>query len=201
MNAKDFHPDYVRVIAEALCDELKDAVTRIEIVGGLRRKEPRVLGASILYIGKIETVFEQQNQGDLFGGFNKARSGKNVYAVETTLPNIDWLEYRKDEKGKPITPIKHPFRFKAVLDIKTGVPVDLYPVLSDAEWGVALTLKTGPAKFVNEMVEHAKLCGINCDGHRLTMANDNSIVPASTEEKFFEICGMPYLEPEQRGKT
>lgn len=190
------------MIACAICHDLAESVERIEIVGGLRRQQERVRGISIIYISKVEAEVRHDHQGDLFGGYKK-HVGKNVYAVEVALKQIPYLDYRVDEDGDLITTVKHPFRFKAMHFKRPkyreqGIPIDLFPVQTSGEWGVALTMKTGPAKFTMRMTTAARRKGLNCNGHRLLKFKDNSWVPASTEEEFFQLCGMRYVAPQDR---
>jgi DNA polymerase/3'-5' exonuclease PolX len=196
----DFHPEYAGTIAKAICYDLRDAVERIEIAGALRRKQQRVRGVSIIYVGKYEKIYEKEDQGDLFGGFSgKRKLLGEVYRVEEKLPKLDWyLQYRKDEHGEFVSSIKGPLKFKAMINPQTGVPVDLFPVASEMEWGVALLLKTGPTSFNERIVEAARKKGYRCDGNRFFRMNDNSWTPCSTEQAFFDLCGIPWVDPEGR---
>jgi DNA polymerase/3'-5' exonuclease PolX len=206
--SEDFHPEYADMYARAICYDLREAVERIQVVGGLRRKQPRVKGVSIIYISKVAQEVKEdvsQHQGDLFGGFEKSRpvKTKNVYLVEKKLPEIDYLSYRADENGDLITQVKHPFRFKAMICLPKsvegpGLPVDLFPVQTDMEWGVALTLKTGPARYAMRMESAARRQGYRCDGHRLFKISDESWTPVLTEEDFFRLCHVSYVPPEER---
>lgn len=196
---EDFHPEYARTIAKAVCYDLRDAIERIEVVGAIRRKQPRVLGVSIIYISKYEKIYEKEDQGNLFGGFGRRKLLKEVYAFEEALPSIDWyLKYRKDKHGDLVSPNKGVLKFKAMINPQTEVPVDLFPVASEMEWGVAMLLKTGPTAFNERMVEAAKEKGYRCDGNRIFRMNDNSWTPCSTEQAFFDLCGVPWIDPEGR---
>jgi DNA polymerase/3'-5' exonuclease PolX len=197
-NEVDFHPEYAGMIARAILNDFKNDVDKIEVAGGLRRKQPRVRGVSIVYISRVIKEVKNENQGDLFGGFKRTVTGKNVYLVEEKLKTLDYLEYRKDEEGEIITPVKHPFRFKALINPQTGIPVDLFPVQTIMEWGVALTLKTGPARYALRMEAAAKRQGYRCDGHRLFQFSDRSYVPVTTEEEFFRLCHVRFIPPEER---
>ncbi len=196
--SQEFRAEYAGVIAEAICYDLKDAVDKIAIVGGLRRKRPVVLGVSILYISKVFQEVKADTQGDLFSGYSKNRSVKNIYAVEVALPTLDYLEYRLGEDGKPVTPVKHPFRCKALIDKPTKVLVDLYPVLAEGDWGTAMALRTGPSKFTMTLTNAALSRGYELLGIKLTKSTDHATVLAPTEEEFFELCGVKWIEPEKR---
>ena len=187
--SEDFHPEYAGIIAQAIVFHLGEACEKIEIVGGLRRKMNRVKGISIIYISKLE-----RTQTDLFGN----SEGPRNHLVELELPNIDFLKYRLDDDGKPISKVGKANRFKAMYDEPTKVPVDLFPVLTNMEWGVALTLKTGPAKFNAKLEQSAKRRGYKWNGHRVTTIKDHKWVPASTEKEFFDICGVKMVKPERR---
>ena len=199
---EDYHPAYAGIIAEAVVYHLKDAVEKISIVGGLRREMDRVKGVSIIYISKLEKVkAPPEVQRDLFGNSDTPvvdTDEPRKHLVELELPKIDFLEYRLDDAGEPISKIGKANRFKAMRDIATGVPIDLFPVLTTHEWGVALTLKTGPAKFITKLEKSAKRRGYKWNGHRISTIRDHKWIPASTEEAFFEVCGVKFVQPERR---
>jgi len=199
--SEDYHPEYAGIIAQAVVYHLKEACEKIEIVGGLRRKMPRVKGVSIIYMSKLERPpAPPKVQTDLFGNSDTATSSKEPRKnlVELELPKIDFLEYRLKSNGEPISKIGKANRFKAMRDIATGVPIDLFPVITTLEWGVALTLKTGPAKFNAKLERSAKRRGYKWNGHRITTIRDHKWVPALTEEAFFEVCGVKMVKPERR---
>jgi DNA polymerase/3'-5' exonuclease PolX len=190
---EDYHPEYAGIIAEAVVYHLKEACDAIQIVGGLRRKMDRVKGVSIVYISKLERVPTQES---LFG---TPSSEPRQNLVELELPKLEWfLKYRLDNEGEPISKIGKANRFKAMYDIATGVPIDLFPVITTMEWGVALTLKTGPAKFIRKLEQAARRRGYKWNGHRVTTIKGRKWTPASTEEEFFDICGVRFVPPERR---
>lgn len=184
----DFHHDYAEMIGKAICYDLRNAVDRIEIVGAIRRKEKYVQGVSIVYVSKVEN--ETDTQGDLFGGFKK-KSKQQVNLAEKTIQSLYWyLEYL----DKPTDALQK----KKMINPKTGVPVDLFPIESVMDWGVALTIRTGTARFAQSMIEAAREKGYRCDGHKMWRMNDNSYTPVSTEEAFFRLCEKEWIEPEKR---
>lgn len=197
---KQFHPDYARAIAQAICSDLEtsQAVEKIEIVGGLRRGLSKVRGVSIIYISKIETIFPKQVQTSLFSNVPESRPPKIVYLAEKAISKLDYIEYRVDEDGKPVTMTNHPLRMKALVNPQTGVPIDLYPVESKEEWGVAMALKTGPSKFVQKLTEATQLKNIRIENYKLVSKADFSAIPAYTEEEFFTVCGIEWIKPEDR---
>jgi DNA polymerase/3'-5' exonuclease PolX len=206
MTEVDFHPEYAGMIAKAILHDLADVVEKIEVVGGLRRKDPRVLGVSIIYISKFEPeIIKHDDQGDLFGGYKReTRTGNKIYLFDKNLSKLDYLEPRPNEDGETVLS-KNPFHRKAMICYPKstndpGIPVDLIPVKSELDWGVVLTLRTGPSRYSRRMETAAKREGYYCDGQKLIKYSDRSWMPVPTEEEFFRLCKVNFIPPEQRGK-
>jgi len=188
---KTYHPDYARCIADAICYDMKDYTGCIEIVGGLRRKQDKVLGISIIYISKIQTIeMEMEQQGNLFNGF-RSKHVRKIQLFKPALEKLDYLRFR-DTNKQLTTSVEH------LIDIPTQVPIDIYQVTSISEWGAALALKTGPVKFCQVMLETAQRKGIKIDNHKTIAINDNAIISTPTEQDFFSACGVDWIEPDKR---
>lgn len=199
MTEKTFHPDYARTIAQAICYDLSDFVEKIEIVGGLRRGQERVRGASVIYVSKVELIYPKNEQTSLFSDIKSSHPPKKTYLVDDAIDKLDYLQDRLDSDGRPVTPTRHPLHMRAMIGSKSPVPIDLYPVPSADEWGVALAVKTGPTKFLLTMMEKLKSLNIRCENETKLIDMKTLLpIPVPTEEEFFKICGMEWIQPNER---
>lgn len=196
-----FRPEYVASVAKAICYDLikAGAVDRIKIVGGLRRGDKEVRGASILYISRVKTEYQTGSQKFLFETDKETRPPKTVHLAEKAIEELGYLDYRVDEKGQRITPVTYPFIMKAMYDKKTEIPVliDLYQTNAD-KWGAAMIEKTGPASFVKTMQEAANTHGYRFAYEKVENKTTLEILPTRLETDVFTICGMKWIEPRER---
>lgn len=163
---------------------------RIEIAGSLRRQRPTVGDIELVCLPRFGPASR-----DLFN--EQIEDGVNLLDLECDRLFVEGtFGKRYDKNGRP--------RWGSGLKWATyrDVAVDLFPVISPAQWGVDFLLRTGSAAFSKRLVTPIEQGGwmprnLYCregalwttDGHRL-------ITP--TEESVFAFIGRPYIAPERR---
>ena len=177
------------VVAAELCAYLKPFCMpdRLKVCGSIRRRKESVSDIEVLYIGKIE-----ERQEGLFDTkpFNLAEE-----AIGRLLLN-GVLEKRHNVRGA--------FTWgelnKLAVHCKSGIPVDLFATVPGHWWG-SVVVRTGSKEFNLRIIESAAKKGLDlhaygpCDfTHSSTMAE----ISCASEEQFFQMAGMPWLEPHQR---
>lgn len=87
-----------------------------------------------------------------------------------------------------------------------GTKIDLF-LADDRNWGSILSIRTGPAELSQMLVSRLHLKGLcHKDGYvrnqiygREPMNGEmGEIVPCETEEDFFAMCDVPYIQPNER---
>jgi DNA polymerase/3'-5' exonuclease PolX len=78
-----------------------------------------------------------------------------------------------------------------------GFNHEIFTATEDS-WGAILAIRTGPAEFSQRLVTALHPRGLQCDGGRVKYKRDGSTYAVPTEEKFFEACGVEWIEPEAR---
>lgn len=190
--------------AKAFRDMFTGAFERWEIAGSIRRKKPEVSDVDHAVIPK----FGEQNTGGLFG--------------ETRTANLLWS--RLDQLVTSGVVSKHyygvnaPHRWGELLrgvDFH-GAKHEIWTA-TEANWGSTLAIRTGPAELSQRLVTNIRKQGFrqkdgavwSCDRCQCTRHDDckacdgtglvlREQVAVPTEEHFFRLCGMTYLEPETR---
>ncbi len=168
-----------RHIAASLLISLAPACDRIEIAGSIRRGNPGV--------GDIEFVAIPKPGQDLFGN------------LTYEMTELDCALARLVQEGR-LALVKGGKRYKQFI-LPEGITLDLFVVLPPAQWGVIFAIRTGPADF------SAWLVTPRSKGGRLpsylkvedgAVWNDRKLLPASEEKDFFDLLGLPYMEPGKR---
>jgi DNA polymerase/3'-5' exonuclease PolX len=188
-DGKRYHPEYAGIIAEALLYHLGPRCERIEIAGSLRRKTADVGDIEIVCVPKEE--FPQMS----LAGIGSER-GPKIVPLYDEIEGLSWLQPRFDEHGHA----KMGKRYMALQDKPTGVPIDLFCVLPPAQWGVIMSIRTGPADFSHELMKIARRKGYKCEDGRLLDIRRKQGAPVSTPEEkdFFKMIGVAWTEPEER---
>jgi DNA polymerase/3'-5' exonuclease PolX len=78
-----------------------------------------------------------------------------------------------------------------------GFNHEIFTATEDS-WGAILAIRTGPAEFSQRLVTALHPRGLQCDGGRVKYKRDGSTYAVPTEEKFFQACGVEWIEPEMR---
>lgn len=183
--------DEAQAKARYLRDVLAVACERIEIAGSVRRGQPEVKDIELVAVPRVVQV-----QTGLFG---------DTYDVSDELEQRvaygirdGWLEVRDVEihrqDGRVETGRRMGERYKAL--VYMGVPVDLFIVRPPADFGVIITIRTGPADFSEAIVTaiQPRLMRVE-HGQLLRMGRP---VPCPEERDFFREVGLPWIEPADR---
>ena len=169
---------------EAVTRLLKDSCDRVEIAGSIRRR--------MLDVGDIELLcIPSAGQTDLFGAPLAAES-----QLETRVRDLigcGVLTYRLNALGRRTYGPKN----KLLVHKSTGIPVDVFST-DEANWGMAMFVRTGPAEFVRDAMARFREMGM--EGHAYGgVTKEGVTVACPAEEKVFELLEWEYLPPEARG--
>ncbi len=181
------HHDAYKVALEMRA-ELAPFVSRIEIVGSLRRMRPLVRDFELLFIPRIETrqnpaaLFDEPLQVDLADEYlnTRLREGR--------------MTKRVGENGTTAWGAQN----KLAVDRDSGMPCDFFSV-PEENWWMSLVIRTGGKASNLEITqaaikrgEHAMAYGA---GYRL---QNGKVYPMQSERQVFEHVGLPYREPQDR---
>lgn len=171
-----------RRLAECLRAELAPACERIEIAGSIRRGVPEVKDVELVAIPKTRR--------DLLG----------VMVDEPTGLCLRVDELIAEGRFAPREPRRMGRKFKALVAVRTGIPLDLFAVLPPASWGAIFAIRTGPADYSRRLVTEARRRGRPCVDGRLVERVDGELIDVLTpkERDFILACGLSYEEPEAR---
>jgi DNA polymerase/3'-5' exonuclease PolX len=164
------------LIAERLIAQLAPACERIEVAGSIRRERDEVHDIELVAVPRVEV------EVDLFGDSTARRS-----LLDPALVGLG----RFDKNGE---------RYKQIY-LPDGIYHDLFLVLPPAQWGVILTIRTGPADFSHWLVTPKRQGGAmpaHLRVHDGALWQGNEIVPTPEEKDFFAALGLPYVEPRER---
>ena len=166
-------------LAERIASELTPHVQRLQVVGSIRRRRPMV--------GDIEMVAEPLELRDMFG------SPSGIYDVGRIREVLNKRVGRVARGG---------LRLMKVVDVyrMIGVSLDLFLVHPPAQWGSIVAIRTGPKNFSQWCVTRMRRRGYrHRDGHAV-IEDTGELIPTPTEEDFFRIAGVGYLEPWERDR-
>lgn len=168
--------------------QLRDSCERIIIAGSIRRKKAQVGDIEILYIPKI---VERQNPDSLLPEIEKVNLANEQ--IESMLKN-GCLQKRLNVRLNETWGEKN----KLAIHTMSGIPVDLFA--TDLEcWNVALVIRTGSLASNLRLTTGAQNLGrkLRAYGAGIEMEN-GEIVPATSEEHVFRLCGVPFSLPQHR---
>lgn len=175
-------------IAESLITALVPACERVCFAGSLRRRRPEVGDIEILYVPKLEMLPDPL---DIFGTPVLTNLADGVIA---RLEANEILARRQNVNGQEMFGEKN----KLMLHSVTGIPVDLFSTTLE-NWWVSLVVRTGSKetnlRLTNAAIERGRSLIAYGAGVRQP---DGQITPAHSEREVFELCGVPYLEPQHR---
>lgn len=161
---------------ERLTELLEPFAAEIAPAGSVRRRRTQV--------GDLELVIRPNMHPDLFGG-------------ET--PELEPLHRALNELGNRI---KGGDRYVRIDLGKMGdlplFALDVFIVHPPAQWGSILAIRTGPWDLSKHVVSKMKANGYrHKDGHA-RRSDTGELVPTPTEEAFFALAGVEYVEPHER---
>lgn len=182
---KKFDADEACPVAEHLLKLLRPFCERIEIAGSLRRMKDRVGDIELLFVPKMAArqtgLFDQEP-------FNLAQEKIGKLLASGAL------EKRPNVNGQFAWGTKN----KLGLHVESGIPVDLFET-TEANWWVSLVVRTGSKETNLALTTGAQKLGrtLNAYGCGVT-ESDGTVIPATSEQHVFELCGVDYLEPNER---
>jgi DNA polymerase/3'-5' exonuclease PolX len=163
-----------RGISQKIIRALEPFTNRLEVAGSIRRRRT--------WVRDIEIVAEPEKRvGDLFGTLES-----DVDGIRQTLKGLGTWEKGGD-------------RFMQVRNVLgSGLTLDLFLVIPPAQWGSILAIRTGPAALGRECVTRMKRQALKHEGGRVVDLGSGHTLPTPTEREFFELAGVPFMEPQYR---
>ena len=198
MSTTETRLDYTTAAALAakLLAALAPGCERIEVAGSLRRNQKTVGDLELVAIPRLTA----RTQKDLFGQDVEIERFSELDVVLGTLLKADRI--RRDLPPGLDTTTAWGERYKKFW-LWTGkahgyVQVDLF-ICTPANFGAIFCIRTGPADFSAALQAHIK--------HRtpyrqqlgdLVLEATGVVVPVPDETTYFELAGVPYIEPAHR---
>jgi DNA polymerase/3'-5' exonuclease PolX len=173
--------------AECLLKMLAPVCERIEIVGSIRRQRPDVGDVELLLVPREEMIRD--------GLFDQKRIDLADIRVEQLLKR-GVLEKRLNTAGFPTWGKQN----KLAVHVWSGIPVDIFATTA-AGWFRSLVIRTGPKELNITLIKSAAKSGVRIHAYGDCGCEDmrtGKPIPVNSEREFFEICGVPYLEPHER---
>lgn len=172
-------------VAEQLQAMLAPACQRIAIAGSLRRLKPEV--------GDIELLFVPRLSERPDGLFDTRLVDVCSEVVETLLAR-GILAKRPNVNGS----FTWGERNKMAIHVPSGIPVDLFGT-SEENWWVSLVIRTGSKETNLALTTGANKQNASLMAYGSGVKwSDGTITPATSEQHVFEMCGVPYKEPQHR---
>jgi len=174
-----------RVVALELSERLSSVCERIEVAGSIRRGKRQVGDVELLIIPRC--FFDRNKEGEVVP---VPETDKLIERLETE----GVLGRRLNSKGRTTVGAKN----KLMVHVETAMAVDLFFTTPSCWWN-ALTCRTGGAETNKRLAQSAIANGRNWNvyGEGVTLS-DGKVIRAESEEHVFELCGVPYLSPDQR---
>lgn len=172
-----------QVLAALWLARLEESCERIEVAGSVRRKRPEAHDIELVCTPKIVTT------KDMFGEVHEEANllERRLAALKSTYPE---MMLKKDGP-----------RMKQIALIE-GIDLELYIVRPPAQWGVIMTIRTGPRHFSKWLVTDKRHNGAmpswmkSRDG--ALRDSRNKIIETPEERDFFEAIGLDWIMPENR---
>ncbi len=177
-------------VAAELCAGLKVCTTRLIVAGSLRRRKLEVGDIEILY---SPIMRQGEHSNDLF------TAPPLESAVEPYLDQL--LRFGKLAKRMSVmgTFTWGPYN-KLAVHVESGIPVDFFCEPCDDNWARSVVFRTGPTAMNLRLIEAGAKQGIRVHayGAGLTKMTTGDTLPCKSEREFFDIVGVPWLEPYER---
>ena len=166
--------DEAKYIAQGVVAKLRPVTEQIKVCGSLRRLRKEVSDIDIVCEPKRTPV------KDLFG----AISGYQVDPKFIEVVN-SWEKIKGSPEGKYC---------QRLVD---GVKVEI-SIADKTRFGNLVIIRTGDAEFSHNIMKRVLKMGFEQRGGYLY--NGDKIIPLYTEEDYFKILNLPYIEPKDRHK-
>lgn len=175
------------VVAREICILLKPVTERLVVAGSLRRGKDEVGDVEILFVPKVERV-----QNGLF-----AEDVEKMDAADDCINRLvenGRIEKRPSVLGSSTWGTKN----KLAIHRASGIPVDFFAT-TEENWWVSLVIRTGSKEMNLALTTGAQKLGrtLNAYGCGVT-ESDGTVIPATSEQHVFELCGVPYRDPHKR---
>lgn len=174
-----------RIIATNYAGRMLPFCERIQIAGSVRRQQADVKDIEIVLVPKMNQV------RDMFGQLVREESA--LEGLFDTLRRDEGELFLKDGK-----------RYKQIelqgLGYR-GVRIDVFIVRPPAQWGVILTIRTGPADFSKRIVTQRLKGGLlpdDCYVSEGQVWRNGLALPMPEEQDFFALLNMEWIPPEKR---
>lgn len=164
---------------------------QIMICGSVRREKKFVSDVEILFRPKLV----EAKAHDLFDPPEPVPATDEVIQL---LLDTELLVMRPSSKG---TYTWGPLN-KLAIHKESGLPVDLFCEPNAADWCRSVVIRTGPKELNVRLIQSAARRGIlmHAYGTGFTRMKTGWVVPCADERQVFEICGVPWREPNERTK-
>lgn len=177
--------------AQSIIESFRPFCDRIEVAGSIRRGKPWVHDVEIVCIPKSQrrerTVVVQP--ADIF----TAEVTKKVTDVIRDAGYIECLESwaKTIVKGAKLGEAKY-----TQFITHEGVKVDMFTATPE-NWGYIFMIRTGSAEYSHAMLGRANKFGMKGEDGMLT--RHGQPIPVREEKDFFELVGLPFVAPHERG--
>ncbi|MEI8288634.1 MAG: hypothetical protein WCH99_04125 [Verrucomicrobiota bacterium] len=181
------HAQAMKVAVE-LVNTLRPYVKEITIAGSLRRGKHFVGDIEILYV----PMLTKQKVG-LFESDMQSVNVTDAYLINPMLRS-GVIEKRPNRLGHFAWGVNN----KLARHVASNIPVDFFGTTME-NWFVSLVIRTGSKETNLSLTMGAQKLGrtLNAYGCGVT-ESDGTITPATSEEHVFQLCGVPYKEPQAR---
>ena len=181
-------------VAQEILTLLEPYCERIEVGGSIRRRKAQVKDVEILAISKA------RYSRDMLGEVSSTH-----FALHDALTS--WIgaynslwELRPNKKGHTT------FGAQNKLLVYRGSPVDVFST-TEANWGMAKVVRTGPAKFNIRLMSRFRELGlqghayggVTKPGPHPHPSSKRQEVDCPDEATVFRVAQWEYIEPENRG--
>ena len=174
-------------VAGELLSLLEQHCHRIVIAGSLRRRKADVGDIELVYLPRMGERAVDLLAKESYSIADAAIDNMTRSGFITKRPNINGV-FTWGAKNK------------LAVHAASGIPVDFFAVPEEKNWWVSLVVRTGGKETNLKLTTtgaqrlgrslNAYGCGVTC--------SDYSIIPATSEEDVFRLCGVPYQDPEKR---
>lgn len=175
-------------VATEIVGRLEGCCERIEVAGSIRRRKPDVGDVELLCIPRVEASALTNLLGEEISTIDLLDR-----ELQTWL-QAGYLDYRLNSAGHRIG--YGPFN-KFLVHLSSGMSVDVFST-TERNWGMALFIRTGPAKWnVKAMTRFLQL-GLAGHAYRGITDTDGRAADCPDEETVFRHLEWQYVPPEQR---
>ena len=187
----------IQELAQELLEELRPGCERIEIAGSIRRGELEPKDIELVAIPRITGTI---GGSDFFGNLIDA----DVHNELDELVN-DMVRKPLDDQPWHMDSIlrRNGLKYKRLRHVDANVCCDLF-IVTPETWGAQFAIRTGPADFSHMLVTRALRLGMKQEDGRLWRIHRDdtkTVIETPEERDYFAALGLPWIEPEMRGKV